>query len=98
MNNNFTEIKKASDKNFGDVILEAPFPQEDSAVFQIFFIEQDYSKGVEILETNMIDFDEIVHRLMSGESVFIKNKNTEILESHSEETNEENSSWYFNRC
>ena len=54
----------------------------DNPLLQIFFLTQDESQGVEVLETNEIDFDEILQHLKMGETVFIKNKNQRIFESH----------------
>jgi hypothetical protein len=70
-------------KNFNHETIRLPFLQDDPAVFQIFFLNQDENKGVEVLETNLIDFEEIVYRLNHGESIFIKQKDQEILESYS---------------
>jgi hypothetical protein len=65
-------------KNFNHETIRLPFLQDDPAVFQIFFLNQDENKGVEVLETNLI-----VYRLNHGESIFIKQKDQEILESYS---------------
>jgi hypothetical protein len=98
MSNNYAETRKPQNKNFSDVIMESPYPQGDSVIFQIFFLNQDETKSVEILETNMIDFEEIVHRLNNGESVFIKPKNQETIEHYSDADDTEDNSWYLNRC
>ena len=97
MNNSWSETRKPQNKNF-KLANEASLPPEDSVIFQVFFLNQDENKSVEVLETNVIDFEEIVHRLNNGESIFIKHKNQEILEPYSNVDNEENSSWYINRC
>ena len=98
MSNNYPETRKPNNNNFAKVFMESPCPQDDSVIFQIFFLNQDENKSVEILETNMIDFEEIVHRISNGESVFIKHKNQEILENYSGADRTEDHSWYFNRC
>ncbi|MCW4015335.1 MAG: hypothetical protein NWF06_03110 [Candidatus Bathyarchaeota archaeon] len=67
--------------------------------FQIFFLAQDQSQSVEVLETDDIDFWEIIQRLKTGESVFIKYTNQQTIESDSRTHNEENQKlWYFNHC
>jgi hypothetical protein len=40
----------------------------------------DQNQRVEVVETEELDFEEIVQRLRRGESVFIKNKNPESIE------------------
>ena len=97
MNNSWSETRKPQNNNF-KLANKASLPPEDSVIFQVFFLNQDENKSVEVLETNVIDFEEIVHRLNNGESIFIKHKNQEILEPYSNVDNEENSSWYINRC
>lgn len=61
-------------KSFNQKTIRIPFLQDGQLVFQIFFLNQEEDKGVEVLETNLIDFDEIVYRLNHGESIFIKKK------------------------
>lgn len=98
MSRKFTDKKEATKENCSETVLVAPFPPENSMFFQIFFLTQDEGKNVEVLETNMIDFEEILDRLRGGESVFIKYKNQETFESHPIADDEEDNSWYFNRC
>jgi hypothetical protein len=98
MSNKYTETKKPQNKNFPKIIIEASLPQNDSRIFQVFFLNQNESESVEVLETNFIDFEEISHRLNNGESIFIKNKNQEPIKPYSNVNDENNSSWYFNRC
>jgi hypothetical protein len=98
MNNKYTETKKPQNKKFTKVIIETALPQNDSRIFQVFFLNQNESKSVEVLETNNIDFEEITNRLNNGESIFIKNKKTELVNPYSSVNDEKNNSWYFNRC
>ena len=70
-------------KSFNQVTIHPPFLQDDPAIFQIFFLSQDENKKVEVLETNMIDFEEIVYRLNHGESIFIKQKDQEVFAPYS---------------
>jgi hypothetical protein len=76
-------VKKGkSHKTFtSDQVKSCPVLSENP-LLQIFFLTQDESQGVEILETNEIDFNEILQHLKMGETVFIKNKNQRIFESH----------------
>jgi hypothetical protein len=97
MSDKIAETEKPSDKSFTEVITDVPAPQDDMSVFQVFFLTDDENYNVEILETNMIDFDEINQRLKMGESIFIKQKTRDMLQSNVE-INEDNNSWYFNRC
>ena len=81
MSKNVVETGK-SHKNFtSDQVKSCPVPSENP-LLQIFFLTQDESQGVEILETYEIDFGEILQHLKMGETVFIKNKNQRIFESH----------------
>ncbi|MCK4884977.1 hypothetical protein KAS24_02790, partial [Candidatus Bathyarchaeota archaeon] len=67
--------------------------------FQIFFLAQDQSRDVEVIETDELDFGEIIQRLKNGESVFIKYKNSETFEPIQKIDEErEKKPWYFNRC
>lgn len=70
-------------KNFNQETIHPTFLQENPAIFQIFFLDQDENKSVEVLETNLIDFEEIVYRLNHGESIFIKQKDQKTLEPYS---------------
>jgi len=79
--------------------VETNKPVTPDLMFQIFFLSQDQNQSVEVVETEEIDFGEVIQRLKMGESVFIKYKNPEILESYSK-TNKEQAQefWYFNHC
>jgi hypothetical protein len=96
VSNNFRKTGKAHNKNFAEGMMQAPAPSEASLRFQIFFLTNDQSESVEVLETNTIDFEEILKRLTMGDSVFIKCKKQEMLESRSRANEEENKPWYFN--
>lgn len=77
MNNNFSGTRKSIDKY---IVSEPTIPvisSSNSSLFQIFFLSQDWSQSVEVVETNEIDFLEITQRLKHGESIFIKNKDQE---------------------
>ena len=99
MGNNFIETVKTNKPVAPDLRAQAPVSSADPFMFQIFFLAHDQSQSVEVVETDEIDFDEIVQRLRIGESVFIKHKNQEILGSYSREDEEkEHKSWYFTHC
>ncbi len=82
-----------------DPLVQAPVTLDNRFMFQIFFLAQNQSQDVEVVETEEIDFGEITQRLKLGESVFIKYKNPEMLEPQSSIDKEgEPNSWYFTRC
>ena len=96
--NNFAETEKTCDeKGSPRILAQSLFPSENS-MFQIFFLAQDQSQSVEVVETGEIDFGEIIQRLQMGESVFIKHKNPETYELSQKITEEEINSWYFTHC
>jgi hypothetical protein len=57
------------------------FSPRNSMIFQVFFLSQDNNQSVEVLETEEIDFGEIIQRLQMGESIFIKRKNVKPYDS-----------------
>jgi len=79
--------------------MQPPVSSDNPLLFQIFFLTHDQSQSVEVVETDEIDFGEIIQHLNMGESVFIQHKNQETLESRSRKTKEaEQKPWYFNHC
>ena len=99
MNNNFAKIEKTRDKEVAEeTVIHSPFPSKESMLFQVFFLVHDQNQSVEVVETDKIDFREIIQRLHQGESVFIKYKNTETLGSSLKRKKEETKPWYFYRC
>ena len=82
-----------------DLVTPSPAFSDNPLLFQIFFLTQDKSQDVEVLETDEIDLGEILQRLKMGETVFIKYKNQEIFESSSSMNPEkEQNLWYFTHC
>jgi hypothetical protein len=76
-----------------------PVSSANPLMLQIFFLNQDESQSVEVLETDEIDLGEILQRLKMGETVFIKYKNRETLEPRSSVNDEEEQNfWYFTPC
>jgi hypothetical protein len=57
-----------------------PFPEKNFWFYQIFFLTNNQNKDVEVLETEKMNFSEIVKRLKMGESVFITYKNSETYQ------------------
>ena len=99
MSDNVTEAVKTNKPIAPEPLFQSPLSSDVQSLFQIFFLSQDEDQSVEVLETEEIDFGEIVERLKVGESVFIKNKNLEILKSSSRMNKEEEEEvWYFTRC
>ncbi len=98
MSNNVAEIEKTNDKKVAEEILMQS-PSENSMLFQIFFLAHDQSQNVEVVETEEIDFGEVIQRLKMGESVFITYKNPGTLEPSPKIKKEgEKKPWYFTRC
>jgi hypothetical protein len=98
MSDNVPEAAKTNKFVKSDLLVQAPVSSDNQFMFQIFFLAEDQSQDVEVVETDEIDFGEITQRLKLGESVFIKHKNPEIVESHCRGTEEEQSFWYFRHC
>jgi hypothetical protein len=96
MSKNLVETGKSHKTFTSEQVKSYPVPSDNQLLLQIFFLTQDESQGVEILETNEIDFDEILQDLNMGETVFIKNKNQRIFESrHGLNTDEKQKLSYF---
>jgi len=76
MENNSVNFKKNSNKH-APYETESSCLTEGSTFFQIFFLTNDPTQNVEVLETNEMDFWEIVQRLKMGESVFINYQRSE---------------------
>ena len=96
MSDNVTKAVKTDKPVAPELLFETPLSSDFPSLFQIFFLSQDQNQSVEVVE---IDFGEIIERLKMGESVFIKNKNSEILESRSKMNKEkEQKLWYSDHC
>ena len=94
MDNNITETGKTNNPVAPDMLYPSLFSSDNSFMFQIFFLSQDQNQSVEVVETEEIDLREIIQRLKLGESVFIKHKNQEILESSSKINKEEEQNFW----
>ena len=99
MGNEIVEIEKNGDvKATSSIYDQSLFSLENCMLFQVFFLSNDHSQNVEIVETDEIDYEEILQRLKMGESVFIKTKDLETLKRRLyTEKEEEMKSLYFNR-
>jgi hypothetical protein len=100
MGNNVAETGNRNNKTVTpDLVTSSPVSPDNLLLFQIFFLTQDESQNVEVLETDEIDLGEIIQRLKMGETVFIKYKNQGTLDSNSKINNdEEQKTWYFTHC
>jgi len=75
MGNKVTGTGKTHGKNVApNLVTPYPVSSVNPLLFQIFFLTNDQSESVEVLETDTIDFEEILQHLTMGESVFIKHK------------------------
>lgn len=98
MSGKIAKTEKHNGNIYTEVITDTSVPQDDASVFQVFFLTDDENYSVEVLETQIINFEEINQRLKMGESIFIKQKTRDSLESNVEINEKENDSYYFNRC
>jgi hypothetical protein len=99
MSDNVTKAVKTNKPVAPEPLFQSPLSSDVPSLFQIFFLSHDQDQSVEVVETGEIDFGEIIERLKVGESVFINNKNPEILKSHSKMNKEkEQNLWYFTHC
>ena len=100
MSNNVAEPGNSDNKTVTpELVTSSPVSSDNPLLFQIFFLTQDESQSVEVLETDEIDLGEILQRLKMGETVFIKYKNRETLEPRSSVNDEEEQNfWYFTPC
>jgi hypothetical protein len=80
MSNNVTNFDKTQNRQ-DEAEIPSPFSisAEKPMLFQIFFLSNNQSQDVEVVETDEIDCGEIIQRLKMGESVFINHKNPHNL-------------------
>jgi len=70
---------------------------EERPVFQLFFLKDNESQSVEIVEIEEIDFRGVKERLEQGESVFITLKRKEKVETRLVKEEALAEPWYFTR-
>ncbi len=59
-----------------------PSNEKEEAIFQLFFLEDDSSQSVEIVQANEVDFEKVKKRLAKGKSVFITSKQKQKTEGN----------------
>ena len=69
--------------------------EDQSPVFQLFFLINNENQDIEVVEVREIDFTEVKRRLEKGESVFITCKRKKKLEPISVASEEMAKPWYF---
>ena len=75
MHNSNTDLDKARDKKEESKIPKyIPISSEKPIQFQIFFLTHDQNQVVEVVETDEIDYGEIIQHQRIGESAFIHKK------------------------
>jgi len=91
MNGNAEDLRKTPTGNGTEkMLIQYHVPSKNLRVFQVFFLTRDDNQSVEVVETEEIDFEEVIQRLNTGENVFIKSKHSESFVSipRTEEENE----------
>jgi len=82
MNGNAEYLRKTPTWNGTEkMLIQYHVPSENLRVFQVFFLTRDDNQSVEVVETEEIDFEEVIQRLNTGENVFIKSKHSESFGS-----------------
>lgn len=99
MHNSNTDLDKARDKKEESKIHKhIPISSEKPIQFQIFFLTHDQNQVVEVVETDEIDYGEIIQHQRIGESAFI-HKKLQMCEFSSKLKIKRNQNpSYFNRC
>ena len=70
--------------------------KKEKLTYQVFFLKNDEDQGVEVVEGEEIDLEEVKRRLERGESVFITRKE-QIKARASRVANKEEDPWYLSR-
>jgi uncharacterized protein with ACT and thioredoxin-like domain len=71
--------------------------KKEELTFQVFFLKNDEDQGVEVIEREEIDFEEVKRRLKSGESVFITRKQEPKARTSLIANKVEKDPWYLSR-
>jgi len=64
-------------------------------LFQLFSLANDEDQSIEVVETQEIDFEEVVQRLKLGESVFITHKSMQERNPSLKLIEDFREPWYF---
>lgn len=72
-------------------------PNKEKLPFQVFFLSNK-DEGVEVIEVEDIDFEEIKRRIKNGESVFITHKQELKSEESRLASKVEKEPWYLSRA
>ena len=65
--------------------------------FQVFFLKNDEDQGVEVVEVEEVDLEEVKRRLEHGESVFITRKQEPKTRANLIANKVEKDPWYLSR-
>jgi len=71
--------------------------KKEKPTFQVFFLKNDEDQGVEVIECEEIDFEEVKRRLERGESVFITRKQEPKARTSRITNKAEKDPWYLSR-
>jgi hypothetical protein len=70
--------------------------KKEKLIFQVFFLKNE-DEGVEVIEVEEIDFEEVKRRIEDGQSVFITRKQEPKAEESRLTSNIEKEPWYISR-
>jgi hypothetical protein len=68
---------------------------EETSLFQLFFLREDKNQSVDVEEVEKIDFRRVKERLERGESVFIKRVRKQLFSTTFPAREETTKPWYF---
>jgi hypothetical protein len=71
--------------------------KKKEAPFQLFFLKNDATQNVEVVELNEINFEEVKTHLERGESVFITRKREQTSDMNFIAYDRVKEPWYFVR-
>ena len=71
--------------------------KKEQIPFQLFFLKNDDTQNVEVIELNTINFEEVESRLEKGESIFITRKQRQNPDMTFMDYEAAKEPWYFVR-
>jgi hypothetical protein len=71
--------------------------KKKEAPFQLFFLKNDETQNVEVIELNEINFEDVKNHLERGESVFITRKREQTSDMNFIAYERVKEPWYFVR-